>query len=222
MLDLPKIVLFDMDGTLVDNYAFHLQAWQLTCERRGQVKTLKEIASDLHGTNFEICKKFFGEAITFNQSERIGTEKEALYREIYAPHIHPVKGLHDFLSALKRHKIKLALGTMGNRRNAAFILKALGLENYFTIVQTAEDVMHGKPHPEIFNNCLRLLEFTGTTNPTDVWVFEDTSSGIQAALNTGARAMGICTSKSAQELLDSGAHSVYEDYEDVLTKTDLT
>ncbi|MBL6671134.1 MAG: HAD family phosphatase [Flavobacteriaceae bacterium] len=222
MLQLPKIVLFDMDGTLVDNYAFHLKAWQHICERRGKTKTLHEIATDLHGTNFEICRKFFGQEVTIEQSERIGTEKEALYREIYAPFIKPVNGLYDFLTALKQQSIKLALGTMGNRANAAFILKALALEEYFTIVQTAEDVSRGKPHPDIFDNCLNLLEFKAPANPTDVWVFEDTSSGIKAALNTGAKAMGICTSKSAQELLESGAHCVFKDYQEVLTKTGLT
>jgi len=222
MLQLPKIVLFDMDGTLVDNYAFHLKAWQLICERRGQTKTLNEIVTDLHGTNLEICRKFFGQKISIEQSERIAKEKEALYREIYAPFIKPVNGLHDFLSALKQQSIKLALGTMGNRANATFILKALALENQFTIVQTGEDVSRGKPYPDIFNNCLNLLEFKTPAHPADVWVFEDTSSGIKAALNTGARAMGICTSKSAQELLESGAHYVFKDYQEVLTKTGLT
>ena len=78
-----------MDGTLINNYPFHL-AWQIICEKYCAC-SIDEIIKDLHGTNFEVCQNFFGKDITFEESERIGNEKEALYREIYRPHMHLLK-----------------------------------------------------------------------------------------------------------------------------------
>ena len=130
---LPKYAVFDMDGTLIDNYEFHLKAWESMCDEMGAPRSRAAIIRDLHGTNFEICQKFFGTEITFEQSERIGRAKEARYREIYRPHIKPVKGLERVLDLLLSAGTKMAVGTMGNRENAKFVLDELQLHHYFLI-----------------------------------------------------------------------------------------
>ena len=204
MLVSPKAVIFDMDGTLIDNYPFHLKAWGLICEKYGAPRSQEEIIRDLHGTNFEVCKNFFGDHITYEESERIGDEKEALYREIYKPHIQPVDGLPELLEALKQRNIPMAVGTMGNKANADFTLDTLDIRHYFSAVHTAEDVSKGKPDPEIFTTCLKSLK-TGALELEELWIFEDTSSGIMAAKNAGGSPIGVLTSKSEEELKSCGA-----------------
>lgn len=212
--NLPKYAVFDMDGTLIDNYEYHLKAWGAMCEELGAPRSREEVIRDLHGTNFEICKKFFGPHITFEESERIGETKEARYREIYRPHIQPVAGLVELLKLLISAGTKLAVGTMGNRANAQFVLDELQLHTYFSAVHTAEEVSKGKPDPEIFNLCLDSLGAdTATTTKEDIWIFEDTSSGIGSAVNAGGTAIGIITSRSAEELESYGAAHTSADYE---------
>lgn len=215
MLQLPKAVIFDMDGTMINNYPFHLKAWGLICEKYGAPRTEVEIIRDLHGTNFEVCKNFFGGNISLEESERIGEEKEILYREIYQPHIQPVKGLLELLEALKLRNIPMAVGTMGNRANADFTLDTLKVRHYFNAVHTAEEVSKGKPDPEIFSRCLTSLN-TGTLTENELWIFEDTSSGIMAAKNAGGSPIGILTSKSKEELISSGAIHCIKNYDEVL------
>lgn len=215
MLQPPKAVVFDMDGTLIDNYPFHLQAWALICEKYGAPRSQEAIIRDLHGTNFEVCKNFFGPDVTFEESERIGDEKEALYREIYQPHIQPVDGLLELLIALKQRDIPMAVGTMGNRANADFTLDNLNIRHYFSAVHTAEEVSKGKPDPEIFTTCLKSLN-TGDLNAEELWIFEDTSSGIMAARNAGGSPIGLLTSKSKEELTSCGAVYCAKTYHDVL------
>lgn len=215
MLLSPKAVLFDMDGTLIDNYPFHLKAWGLICEKYGAPRSEEEIIRDLHGTNFEVCQNFFGKHITFEESERIGDEKEALYREIYKPHIQPVDGLPELLEALKQRNIPMAVGTMGNKANADFTLDTLNIRHYFSAVHTAEEVSKGKPDPEIFTTCLKSLN-TDALEPDELWIFEDTSSGIQAAKNAGGSPIGVLTSKCEEELKSSGAIRCVKNYHEVL------
>lgn len=214
-LSLPKAVIFDMDGTLINNYPFHLEAWQLICEKYGAPRSKEAIIRDLHGTNFEVCKTFFGADMTFEESERIGREKEALYRKIYVAHIKPVEGLLELLEALKSLKIPMAVGTMGNVANADFTLDNLGIRPYFKAIQTAENVSKGKPHPEIFLNCLDLLNIKDLATE-ELWVFEDTSSGIAAAKAAGGTPIGILTSKTAEELTIHGAALCVKNYLDIL------
>lgn len=215
MLLSPKAVIFDMDGTLIDNYPFHLKAWGLICEKYGAPRSEEEIIRDLHGTNFEVCQTFFGKHITFEESERIGDEKEALYREIYKPHIQPVDGLPEFLEALKQRNIPMAVGTMGNKANADFTLDTLNIRHYFSAIHTAEEVSKGKPDPEIFTTCLKSLN-TGALELDELWIFEDTSSGILAAKNAGGSPIGVLTSKREEELKSSGAIRCVKNYHEVL------
>jgi len=213
---LPKYVLFDMDGTLIDNYEFHVKAWGLMCSKYGVPRNRSEIIRDLHGTNFEICQKYFGPEITFEQSEVMSQEKEVLYRELYAPHITPIRGLIPFLDALRQAEVPIGLGTMGTSENAQFVLDALDLHEYFAVLRTAESVTKGKPDPEIFISCLQGLGATEELRKEELWVFEDTTSGIQAAVRTGGTALGILTSCDEKTLLNQGATRVFADYQEVM------
>ena len=214
-IQLPKAVIFDMDGTLINNYPFHLKAWQIICEKYGAPRSIDEIIKDLHGTNFEVCQNFFGKDITFEESERIGNEKEALYREIYRPHIAPVEGLIPLLQLFYNSGIPMAVGTMGNKANADFTLDTLGIRHFFKAVHTAEEVNKGKPDPEIFLTCLKSIT-QESLQTQELWVFEDTSSGITAAINAGGTAFGILTSKSEKDLSACGAAHCAKNYEEIL------
>lgn len=211
----PKVALFDMDGTLINNYTYHLQAWQIICKKYGAPRSIDEIIKDLHGTNFEVCQNFFGKDITFEESTRIGNEKEALYRKIYSPHITPVEGLIPLLEFFKERKIPMAVGTMGNRENADFTLDHLGIRDFFKAICTAEDVEKGKPDPAIFLKCLSSLNSI-PLKVQELWIFEDTSSGIAAAVNAGGTAFGILTSKSEEDLSACGATYCAKNYEEIL------
>ncbi|MEY2963307.1 MAG: hypothetical protein RL754_568 [Bacteroidota bacterium] len=216
MMVLPKLVAFDMDGTLIDNYEFHLKAWGAVCEELGQPRTREAIVRDLHGTNLEICRTFFDANMSEEEANAIGDRKEAMYRELYQPHIKPVEGLHRLLDQFSDFNIPMALGTMGNRENAEFVIDLLNLEPYFRAVFTAEDVQRGKPHPDIFNKCFDALSNGQALETKEKWVFEDTSSGIQSAVNASATAIGVLTSKSSEELLKHGASWTIKTYDEVL------
>lgn len=210
----PAYVIFDMDGTLVDNYHVHIDAWLAISTKYGGPASREAIIADLHGTNFEICQKYFGPT-SEEDAERIAEEKEAKYRELYAPHIEPVKGLIAFLDHLKDMSIPMAVGTMGTKENASFVIEALGLHPYLSHWRSAECVERGKPHPDIFLECLKPwgplhLE------PNRLWVIEDTSSGVAAGKACGATVIGIRTSKTDEELRSAGADCTVGDYDELL------
>ena len=206
----PAYVIFDMDGTLVDNYHMHIDAWLAISIKYGGPTSREAIIADLHGTNFEICQKYFGPTVE-EDAERIAEEKEAKYRELYAPHIEPVKGLMAFLDHLKYLHIPMAVGTMGTKENARFVIDALGLHPYLSHWRSAECVERGKPHPDIFLECLQPWEPLNLESD-QLWVIEDTSSGVAAGKACGATVIGVRTSKTDEELRSAGADYTVGDY----------
>lgn len=218
-LTLPKLVVFDMDGTLVNNYEFHLQAWEAVCAEEGHPRTRAEIVRDLHGTNEEICRVFFGE-LSREASDRIAERKEALYREIYEPFLAPLDGLIPLLDRLQAAGTRCALGTMGNRDNTQFVLDGLGLHPYMHAVTTAEEVRQGKPHPEVFLLSKEKAMPRSVLTTQEFWVFEDTSSGVAAGVAAGATVLGMRTSKTHEELSSHGATRTFTDFTEVLKSID--
>ena len=210
----PAYIIFDMDGTLVDNYHVHIDAWLAISTKYGGPTSREAIIADLHGTNFEICQKYFGPT-SEEDAERIAEEKEAKYRELYASHIEPVKGLMAFLDHLKYLHIPMAVGTMGTKENARFVIDALGLHPYLSHWRSAESVERGKPHPDIFLECLQPWEPL-YLEPNRLWVIEDTSSGVAAGKACGATVIGVRTSKSDEELRNAGADCTVSDYDELL------
>ena len=210
----PAYIIFDMDGTLVDNYHVHIDAWLAISTKYGGPTSREAIIADLHGTNFEICQKYFGPT-SEEDAERIAEEKEAKYRELYAPHIEPVKGLMAFLDHLKYLHIPMAVGTMGTKENARFVIDALALHPYLSHWRSAECVERGKPHPDIFLECLQPWEPLNL-EPNRLWVIEDTSSGVSAGKACGATVIGIRTSKTDEELRSAGADCTVGDYDELL------
>jgi len=210
----PAYVIFDMDGTLVDNYHVHIDAWLAISTKYGGPASREAIISDLHGTNFEICQKYFGPT-SEEVAERIAQEKEAKYRELYAPLIKPVKGLMSFLDHLKDLNIPMAVGTMGTKENARFVIDALGLHSHLSHWKSAECVERGKPHPDIFLECMKTWKQLNS-ECDQLWVIEDTSSGVAAGKACGATVIGVRTSKTDEELRSAGADYTVGDYYELL------
>jgi HAD superfamily hydrolase (TIGR01509 family) len=81
----------------------------------------------------------------------------------------------------------MAVGTGGSRRLSLKTLGIIGLQDYFDILVTSEDVSNFKPHPETFVKCAELMG----VNSVDCEVFEDGVLGIQAAKTAGMMVVDV-------------------------------
>ena len=85
-----------MDGTLVDNSAVHVRAFEIFCERYGVHDWQEKLAQAFGMGNDDIMRRIMPEEIIRQKGlAALADEKEAIYREIYAPTIRPVEGLAD-------------------------------------------------------------------------------------------------------------------------------
>jgi beta-phosphoglucomutase family hydrolase len=173
-----KGVVFDMDGVLVDNMQVHQDAFAEISNRYGVEIDTSTIVAQAGKGNDEIFEALFpAEIIERVGTERLGEEKEVIYREIYAPRLTATAGLVPFLESLKAAGIKIAVGTSAIRANMDFVLDGLGIRKYFDAVVNAGMVSRCKPDPEIYLVALRELGIEAD----ECLVFEDAIAGIQAA-----------------------------------------
>lgn len=202
-------VLFDMDGVLVHSNPYHKQAFKVFLEKHNTSLTDQEL-KELYGrTNAEIFPYIFKNKYTQEKGEKWADEKEAIFRDLYRNNIRPLKGLPEFLEALKQENIRTAVGTSAPKENLDFIIDSLSIRHYFDAFLHSADVTKGKPNPEIYLKAASRLE----ADPASCVVFEDSLSGLMAGLNAGMKVVAVATTHSAEEF--SGAHLVISNFDDI-------
>lgn len=202
-------VIFDMDGVIIDNHKYHYEAWLEFCQKYG-IKLTPEVYRDQFNgkTNKDLFPMLFG-ALSEEKIKAYTDEKEAIYKELYAPNRAPLKGLVTFLEDLKQLGIKTAIGTSAPPTNVEFILDHLDLRKYFSVIVDGPQVKKGKPDPEVYQLCVRRLGL----RPEECIVFEDALAGLEAGKRAGCKIIGVATSHTKEELQDV-VNDIIEDFSD--------
>lgn len=193
-----KGAIFDMDGTLVNNTAVHIQAFEIFCDRYGVKNWQQKLANSFGMGNDDIMRAIMPEEVIRAKGfAALAEEKESIYREIYAPTIHPLDGLIELINHLRTAGIRCAVGSSGYRPNVDFVLEKCHLAHYFDQVVSGDMVTRCKPDPEIYLTAAARLGLA----PAECVVFEDAGAGIDAAARAGAgRIVTVATTLPVEEL----------------------
>lgn len=188
-------IIFDMDGTMVDNMMVHHRAWQRILAKYGIDLPLEDVKERIHGINEEILEREFGDRFTPAERKMVADEKEATYRQIFKPELKLINGLPDFLNYLDQINLPYGIGTAAPGPNADFVLDELDLRPRFKTVVHAGHVTKGKPNPEVFEKAA-----AGIGVPLDKCiVFEDSPTGAEAAFRGGALSIIVTTTHTPTE-----------------------
>lgn len=203
-------VIFDMDGVLVDNFAWHLLAWETFCKRHRKQISADEFRDHVFGgNNPDHLRYIFGNDISPELIEQYSIEKEIIYRGLYSGQVNPVKGLVAFLQELKKNKVPMAIATSAERTNVDFVLEAIGCAGLFDAIADASMISKGKPDPEVFLKAAALCN----AKPEECVIFEDSLKGIEAGLRARMKVVGVATTHYYAELTE--AHCVISDFSEI-------
>lgn len=206
-------IIFDVDGTMVDNAAYHENAWIELGRRYDLGITSEFYRANIHSrSNDKNVKILFEDKATPEMIERIAEEKETIYRDSFRPVIKEIDGLTVFLKALKAEGIKCAAASNSPKGNVDMVLDELDIRRYFDTVINRDMVSVGKPDPEIF---LKAADGMGIAASRCV-VVEDSVSGFKAADNAAMPYIVITAGADEDELqFAMTARAMHENYRTV-------
>jgi HAD superfamily hydrolase (TIGR01509 family) len=199
--------VFDLDGTLVDNIAFHFDAFRALAGRLGLTMDAATFQSFNGLKNADIFPRFLGRALSDAEVQALSDEKEESYRALYRPKMAAHRGAGELLLRLAEGGVKLAVASSAPPANRAMVLDGLGWAARFDVVVASEG-LRGKPAPDIF---LAAADRLGVP-PSRCVAFEDAVNGIQAAVSAGMLTVGVTTNVSALELAAAGARFTIADF----------
>ncbi len=195
-----KAVIFDLDGTLIDNNAYHLIAWKKYLEKVGIDIAEDEYRKNINGrTNKDAIEYIYQKKMTDDEAMVYALEKEAVYRELYLPFIKPVSGLLSFLDKLQQLKIPMAIATSGIQVNIDYMFEHLPIKQYFSVVVNSAHISKGKPDPEIYLKAASLLQIPAF----QCLAFEDAAVGVTSAKNAGMKVIALTTTQTIEELKEA-------------------
>lgn len=194
---MKEAFIFDLNGTMVDDMEFHLDAWHnMISVDLGAKLSREEVRQQMYGRNDELLTRVFGEGhFSTEQMDAISMKKERRYQAVYRDHLVLIPGLEHFLNSARQRGIKMAIGSAAIPFNIDFVIDNLNIRHYFSTVVSATDVVHSKPHPETYLKAAEQLN----TPPSSCLVFEDSPKGVETALNAGMNCIVITTLHTPDE-----------------------
>lgn len=202
-------LLFDLDGTLTETDHLHFEAMRETLAEQGVAVDWPLYASQmLGGANADLAAKFLPH-LPPGEGLAVMRDKEARFRARVSSLVR-APGLTDLLAFAEEAGLPCALVTNAPRANAEVMLEALGLSRRFAPVVIGDELPRGKPDPLPYATALERL---GVEARFAV-AFEDSRSGLRAAVAAGVTTIGLGASTPAEDMLACGATLVARDFTD--------
>lgn len=178
-----------MDGVLVHSMPLHTLAWERYLAGLGiKVENLEQ---RMHGKrNSELVRDLIDANLPADVNFHHGAEKERLFREMMLEDGLAGYAIPGVLEFLERHKeVPKAVASNAEPENIDFVLEQFGLRPYFSITVNGMQVARPKPFPDVFLEAARQLNMP----PQQCIVFEDSPTGVTAAIAAGMRVVGVET-----------------------------
>ena len=205
-----KGIIFDFDGVLVDSHPAHKLAWRKLLQELGQHIAEDDLAIVSEGLKKkEILRHFLGD-LSGEQIQRYGERKDELFQASISS-VRIVAGVNSLLHEASRAGIKMAVASSASRSRVMLMMRELRLLQFFDEVVAAEDVLSGKPDPEVFLRAASLLRI----HRASILACEDAIYGVQAAKAAGMKCLGIASEGREESLAKAGADKIVSDFNSV-------
>jgi beta-phosphoglucomutase family hydrolase len=192
---LPVAVIFDMDGTLVATTEADFEAWQALFLEFGRSLTFEEYFPLLGRKSHDVVTQVLN--LTEGDAEYAMSRKMELFEKIVNERgILIMPNVELFLKEIKSSGIPMALATSSRKMKMQLVMEESGLDKYFSVFVSGEEVKMGKPNPHIF---LLAAEKLGV-DPHRCIVLEDAASGVAAAKAAGMKCIAITSTHDEKDL----------------------
>ena len=211
-----SVVIFDVDGTLVDSVKAHAATWQDTLGEFGFNVPFDAIRQQIGKGSDELLKAFLKPEVIERLEARIAKRRIEVFMNSYMKLVRPFPKVRELVRRLREDGHKIVLGTSATSDELQSYLRMIDIDDLIHGHTTADDADKSKPHPDIFEAALSKIK---GAKPSEATVVGDTPYDAEAARRGGMKAAGTLTGGfSEQQLQEAGCIAIFADIKDMLQR----
>lgn len=193
--DSAKLIIFDMNGLIIDDEGYQLLAYKKLLEQDridiSRAQWISEHVGHTSETIFTDVYKKHGRTLNHNDAASMAKKKNEFYQKLIATAVHDAvcDGVRELIDVLHNAGIPLAVATSASAHEVEVILgdQGLRLKPYFDFILDKDNVTKRKPAPEAY---MRTINHFGVS-PAQTLVLEDTWMGVESAKSAGAMCIAV-------------------------------
>lgn len=210
---MPKAVIFDVDGTLLDSVDGHAQSWVDAFREYGHDIPFAVMRPQIGKGGDTLMPEFLQPGELQQTGKALEERRGVILKERYLPQFKPFPDAAGLLRAVRERGIRVALASSAKEDELQEYKRIIGIEGLADVETTSDDAQNSKPAPDIFAAALKKLGLPAS----DAVVVGDTPYDAQAARKAGLRCVGVtCGGWSEAALREAGCEAVYQDPADLL------
>lgn len=182
-----EAILFDLDGLMVDSEPHSIASWQAVLAKRGVQFDQNALDSVLGQRVVETASTAIRLFHLPERPEDLAQEKVEYQIAHLNGNVQPMPGLIELLDWVDQSGLKKAVASSGLRRYIDAVLATTHVQDRFDVIISADDVINGKPAPDVFLAAARALNVP----PENCLVLEDAPFGVQAAKAAGMMCFAV-------------------------------
>lgn len=211
----PKVVLLDVDGTLVDSNDAHAQAWLDIFEANGFDTTFERVRELIGKGGDKLVPEVTGLAPDSHDCERLKTERSTHFQRVYLPQLRAFPKAEALLRRLSGAGLDLIVASSAGDDELRPLLELCGALPYIRKQTSSDDAAHSKPDPDIVRAALAKAGCA----PGEAIMLGDTPYDVEAAQKAGVRAIALRSGGHPDSALGH-AIAIYDDVADLLEHFD--
>ncbi len=211
---MPKAVIFDIDGTLVDSVNLHAQAWKEAFRHFGYDFDLGEIRHQIGKGSDKLIPHFLSPKEVGHIGRELDKFRSNLWKSSYLPKVKPFPKVRDLFQRIQQDGKRIVLASSAKGDELENYKKVAVIDDLVEKETSSDDVENSKPDPDIIHAAMQKL---GDVDPDEVVMVGDTPYDVEAAKKAGVPTIAVlCGGFPEVELRGAGATAIYHDPADLL------
>ncbi|HEV7251927.1 MAG TPA: HAD family hydrolase [Mesorhizobium sp.] len=209
---MPKAVIFDVDGTLIDTNELHARSWAETFRHFGHPVPVDEIRPQIGKGGDQLMPVFLERSAVEEKGEAMERFRAELVKRAL-PQTRTFPFVRELFERIRAAGMRIALATSAKAEELEHYLEIAGIPDLVDARTSSDDAERSKPEPDIFRAALERLDLP----PAEAVVVGDAPYDAKAAGKAGMRAVGLLSGGFPEaELRQAGCVAIYRDAEDLL------
>jgi HAD superfamily hydrolase (TIGR01549 family) len=209
-----KVVIFDLDGTLVDSVDLHAQAWVKAFQNYGYEFPFEKLRQQIGKGGSYIIKDLLPQAESEKLCSAISDYRKEYYQNNLLEQVRPFPKVKELFEKIKADGIRIVLASSARTKTVAHYKKLLKIEDLIDGATSTDDVEKSKPEPDIFLAALAKVD--GVVS-SEAIVVGDSPYDVEAANKASLPTIGfLCGGFAKEKLIESGCIAIYQDAADLL------